>query len=113
MLTLGYWDGKSLIAIDFSLHREKGQKGNYGLSKKEITLQFRKKRDSQSPGYKRVKELDKKKGEVAFSMLKRAVRNGFVATYVLMDSWFVNDYMIKSVRSIKKRSHAYPWDVQA
>ena len=43
-----------------------------------------------------------KKGEVAVSMLKRAVKNGFSARYVLMDSWFVNDYMIKSVRSIKK-----------
>ena len=102
MLTLGYWDGKSLITLDFSLHREKGQKGTYGLSKKESRLQFSKKRDSHSPGYKRALELDKKKGEVAVSMLKRAVRNGFLATYVLMDSWFVNDYMIKSIRSIKK-----------
>jgi hypothetical protein len=43
-----------------------------------------------------------KKGEVAVSMLKRAVKNGFFASYVLMDSWFVNDNMIKRVRSIKK-----------
>lgn len=60
MLALGYWDGKSLIALDFSLHREKGQKGNCGLSKKEIALQFGKKRGSQFPGCKRIKELDKK-----------------------------------------------------
>jgi hypothetical protein len=102
MLLLGFWDGKSLIATDFSLHREKGQKGTYGLSKKEQKSQFKKKRDSQSPGHKRVEELDMKKGEVAVSMLKRAVKNGFIGSYVLMDSWFVNDYMIKSVRSIKK-----------
>lgn len=101
MLALGYCNGKSLIALNFSLHREKGQKGNYGLSKKEIALQFSNKRDSQFPGYKRITELDKKK-EVAVSMLERAVRNGFMATYVLMDSWFVNDYMIKSIRSTKK-----------
>jgi hypothetical protein len=49
----------------------------------------------------RVKELDKKKTEVAISMIKRAVKNGLMASYVLMDSWFTNDYMIKSVRSIK------------
>jgi len=102
MLLLGFWDGKTLIATDFSLHREKGQKGTYGLSKKELKSQFRKKRESRSPGQKRVMELDMKKGEVAVSMIRRAVKNGFIANYVLMDSWFVNDYMIKSIRSIKK-----------
>lgn len=102
LLLLGFWDGKTLIATDFSLHREKGKRKTYGLSTKELKLQFSKKRDSRSSGHKRVEELDKKKGEVAVSMLKRAVKNGFMATYVLMDSWFVNDYMIKSVRSIRK-----------
>ncbi len=34
-------------------------------------------------------------------MLKRAVKNGFTASYVLMDSWFVNDTVIKGIRSIK------------
>lgn len=102
MLLLGFWDGKTLIATDYSLHRERGKKGTYGLSKKERKSQFSKKRDSKSPGHKRVGELDIKKGEVAVSMLRRAVKNGFIAKYVLMDSWFVNDYMIKSVRAIKK-----------
>jgi len=102
LLLLGFWDGKSLIATDCSLHREKGKKRTYGLTKKELKSQFSKKRDSKSPGKKRVDELDMKKGEVAVSMLKRAVKNGFSATHVLMDSWFVNDYMIKSIRAIKK-----------
>lgn len=102
MLLLGFWDGKTLIATDFSLHREKGKNGAYGLTKKESRSQFSKKRDSKSPAHKRVQELDMKKNEVAVSMLKRAVKNGFIASYVLMDSWFVNDYMIKSIRSIKK-----------
>ncbi len=102
LLLLGFWDGKSLVATDCSLHREKGQKGTYGMSKKELKSQFRKNRDCKSPAQKRVKELDMKKGEVAISMLRRAVKNGFIASYVLMDSWFVNDYMIKSVRAIKK-----------
>lgn len=102
MLLLGFWDGKTLIATDFSLHRERGQKGTYGLSKKELKSQFRKKRESKSPGQKRAMELDMKKGEVAVSMIRRAVKNGFIANYVLMDSWFVNHYMIKSIRSIKK-----------
>lgn len=101
MLLLAFHDGKNLIATDFSLHREKGGKGTYGLSKKELKSQFSKKRDVKSPGHKRVEELDIKKGEVAISMLKRAVKNGFLASYVLVDSWFVNDYMVKSVRAIK------------
>jgi hypothetical protein len=101
MLTLGYWDGKSLIAVDFSLHREKGSSGNYGLTRKERRNQFSKQRDPSTPSMTRIKELDKKKTDVAVSMIKRAVKNGFVASYVLMDSWFTNDYVIKSIRSIK------------
>ncbi len=39
------------------------------------------------------------KFQAALAMLRRAAKNGFRAGYVLMDSWFVNDYMIKGVRS--------------
>jgi hypothetical protein len=102
LLALGFWDGKSLIVADFSLHREKGKRGNYGVSKKEKVNQFNKKREANCPSKERVKELDMKKTEVAISMIKRAVKNGFKASYVLMDSWFTNDYIIKSVRSIKQ-----------
>lgn len=101
MLTLGYWDGKSLIAVDFSLHREEGKNGNYGLTKKERSKQFNKQRDQSAPSMNRIRELDQKKTDVAVSMIKRAVKNGFRASYVLMDSWFTNDRVIKSIRSIK------------
>ena len=107
MLLLAYHDGKNLIATDFSLHREKGSKGNYGLSKKEFKSQFKKKRDVKTHGRKRIEELDINKNEVAVSMLKRAVKNGILAKYVLMDSWFVNDYMIKNVRAIKTEPCIY------
>jgi hypothetical protein len=40
--------------------------------------------------------------DVAVEMIKRAVKNGFVASYVLMDSWFTSDGMIKAITSIKK-----------
>jgi hypothetical protein len=106
MLTLGYWDGKSLITADFSLHREAGSKGNPdsyrdGMSEKELKAQYSKKRTKDQPAQKRVWELDQKKTDVAISMLKRAVKNGLAASYVLMDSWFVNDGIIKAARSIK------------
>jgi len=101
MLLLAFWDGKSLVSVDSSFHREKGKNGNYGLTPKELNGRFSKKRDKASPAYKRVEELDENKNKNAVAMLKRAVKNGFTAAYVLMDSWFVNDYMIKSVRAIK------------
>jgi hypothetical protein len=101
VLALCYWDGKSLITADFSLHREKGSKMNFGITAKERKAQFRKKRDIKTPSYKRVQELDQKKNATAVSMVKRAVKNGLRATYVLMDSWFVSDYIIKEIRSIK------------
>ncbi|MBK5263417.1 MAG: hypothetical protein JJE17_12755 [Peptostreptococcaceae bacterium] len=85
LLLLAFWDGKSLVATDCSLHREKGKKKTYGMSKKELKSQFSKKRDGKSPGHKSVEELDMKKGDVAVSMLKRAVKNGFLASYILMD----------------------------
>jgi hypothetical protein len=45
--------------------------------------------------------MDKEKPDIAISMLKRAIKNGLKATYVLIDSWFTSDKMIKSIRSIK------------
>jgi hypothetical protein len=103
MLTLAYWDGKSLVAADFSLHREKGTKGNFGLKNKEKNEQFSKKRTKEMPAHKRVQELDMKKTQVAISMIKRALKNGFMCSYVLMDSWFVNDYMITQIRTLKNK----------
>ncbi len=108
LLLLASWDGKSLVATDCPPHREKGGKGTYGMSKKELGPQFSKKRDGKPSGKKRVEELDIKKGGAAVSMPKRAVKNGFIASYVLMDSWFVNDYMIKSVRAIKSGAMHLP-----
>ena len=79
---------------------KKGRKRLTGCLKKSLNPNSEKK-ETLSHHKKRVKELDMKKGDVAVSMLKRAVKNGLIANYVLMDSWFVNDCMIKSVRSIK------------
>ncbi len=101
LLALAYWDGKSLIPFDFSLHREKGQQGNFGMKKKEQKRQFKKSRARNTPSYKRVKELDMKKNRTAIAMLKRAVHRGIEASYVLMDSWFTCDYVISQIRAIK------------
>jgi hypothetical protein len=101
LLLLGYWDGKSLVSADFSLHHEKGSKGTYGISKKEAEKRFTKKRDAKSNGAKRVKELGIAKTQNCLSMIRRAIRHGFIADYVLMDSWFVNDTIIAGIKSIR------------
>jgi len=102
MLTLGYWDGKSFIGIDFSLHREKGKQKTkpYGLKNKQLKVQYSKQRPEGSPQSKRVKELDISKIDNAIKMLRRAVKNGLKASYVLTDSWFVSEKLILEIRGI-------------
>jgi hypothetical protein len=104
MLTLGYWDGMSMNPIDFSLHREFGKnpKKPYGMKKKDLSKQYSKKRTKKDNSYQRVKELDVKKTSNAISMIKRALKHGIKANYVLMDSWFVSEEMIVEIRKIKQ-----------
>ncbi|MDR2652890.1 MAG: transposase [Prevotellaceae bacterium] len=100
MLTLCLWDGKSLIPCCLSLHRE-SKKNEYGLNKKQQLRQFRKERKAAGYFKERYEELDEEKSKVAVKMLKRAVRSNILASYVLMDSWFVSDYMLQSIRAIR------------
>ena len=52
-LTLALSDGKSCYPIDFSLHREKGKKKDYGLTLKQQKEQFKEKRNAKNPDYAR------------------------------------------------------------
>lgn len=100
MLTLSYFDGKSTIPLDCSLHREKGKKKDYSLSREERKGLFRKKRDADSPGYKRKKELDAEKPQVALQMVRRSWKRWIRAAYFLADSWFDGIDFIKELREI-------------
>jgi len=100
LLVLCYWDGKSLLPFGFSLHRE-SKKKEYGLNKKQQKRQFKKERDVAGFSQQYIEELDEEKCKVAIRQIKRAVRNRILANYVLMDSWFISDFMIKSIREIK------------
>jgi len=104
LLLLGYWDGKSFIPLDYSLHNEKGKnkKRPYGLSLRELRQRFKKNRDKKSAGSKRIKELSESKITNTIKMIRRAVKNGFDAKYVLTDKWFMSENFIKDVRKIKK-----------
>jgi hypothetical protein len=93
---MGFFDGKSFIPLDFSLHSEKPLKKKY---RKE---QYKKERKAQSNGEKRKKECKVDKITSGIRMLKRAVKHGFKANYVLVDSWFPSKDFIRSVRNMKQ-----------
>ena len=99
-LTLAFSDGKSCIPIDFSLHREKGKKKDYGLTSKQRKNQFQKHRNAKNPDYARKAECDETKLEMAKRMLKHAVGHGITFRYVLADSWFTCESLIRAVREL-------------
>ena len=96
-LTLGLFDGKSFNPLDFSLHAEKPLKK--ARHRKE---QYKKQRDPKSFGAKRIRECNVSKIENGLNMLKRAVKQGFRAKYVLVDSWFSSHEFIQTVRGLGK-----------
>jgi hypothetical protein len=102
LLLLAFFNGKSTIGYDFTLHREKGKQKNYGLSEQSRRKQYRKERAKESPAYLRRKETEQSKIQMALSMIRRAWKHGFHASYVLMDSWFTSSEVIKEIRRIAK-----------
>jgi len=74
----------------------------YGLTKKQMDEQFTKRREAQTPGAQRAEEADMKKTTSMMNMLKRAIKRGFHADYVLTDSWFCNLKLIKLIASLHK-----------
>jgi hypothetical protein len=85
--------------VDFSLHREKGQNKEkpFGLKKKEMKKQYKKKRENGTHSHERSKEADMSKIESALKMFSRAIAQGFKVDYLLMDSWFTCEAFIDAV----------------
>ena len=106
LLLMGYWDGTSFIPVDFSLHRERGKSKDkpFGLKKKELKKQFKKKRDKDGHSFERVKEADMNKITCAIRMFRHAISCGLQVDYVLMDSWFTCDAFIDAVLKVKKQT---------
>ena len=101
LLLLAITDTKSTLPLEFSLHAEAGRKKDFGLTKKQLKDRFTKKRSNDDCMKKRADELLKEKPAIAIEMLRRAVKNGYVAKYFLFDKWFFGEDFIKKVRSIK------------
>lgn len=87
-------EGQDLIARKFP---------EYGLSRKEKKRQFKKNRDNESYGYIRSKEADSSKTSLFITMVKRAVKNGFVPDYVLTDSWFFCQELLKTIDKLANK----------
>ena len=96
-LNLNYWNGKSLLGLDFSIHIEQGKNQKQGLTTKQLKERFSKTREENSPGQLRVDELKESKIAVLIKMFKNQVRRGIKAKYFLADSWFTCHELIKAV----------------
>lgn len=88
MLTLGWSDGATFMPVDFSLLSSKTSQIN-GISEKI---------DKRSSGYKRRLEALQTAPEQIPSMIQRAMDAGIDASYVLMDSWFTHQPLIKNIK---------------
>ena len=100
LLMLAVTDNKGIVPLDFSLHAEAGQKKNFGLTRKQLASRFSKHRDSKDCAGKRLAELLMEKPRTAVEMIRRAVKNGFRAKYLLADKWFFGKEFIRSIRNI-------------
>lgn len=103
LLVCAFFDGKSTIPIDFSLHCEKGKRNDFGLTSQQRRQRFSKKRKAENPNAVRLKESTESKLQAAVDMIKRAWSHKCLrARYVLCDSWFTCEFLISEVRKLGK-----------
>ncbi|MBW6484508.1 MAG: transposase [Vicingaceae bacterium] len=106
-LFLGYHDGKSFFALDFSLHGEKGKnkKKPYGMTQKQLKSRYAKQRDKHTYGGIRKQEYFNSKIQQMIEMIRMAIGKGVRFDYLLVDSWFTCYEVIKFVRTRKIKCH--------
>lgn len=103
-LCMAVTDGVSQVLLDLAIIGEKGKKGNYGLSEKELDRRHATEHDSDVLR-QREKEYDMSKIELAKEMITRAIRRGIRFSYVLADSWFTCRELIRFIHSRHVRCH--------
>ena len=89
LLTLGWSDGYSFVPVGFNLLSSASKSNRYEEMSDTI--------DHRSNGYKTRKESLVPKTEASILLIKRALEAGICADYVLMDTWFTTEPMIKAV----------------
>ncbi|MCK5538484.1 MAG: hypothetical protein KAI79_16780, partial [Bacteroidales bacterium] len=91
------------IELRAELKETRKAQPHYGLTLKQKQGQFTKYRGAATPGAQRTEEADVKKTTNMLVMLKRALKRGFRADYVLTDSWFFNTELVKLISKLYKR----------
>jgi len=91
------------IELRAELKETRKTQPHYGLAQKQKQEQFTKHRDAATPGAQRTEEADVKKTTNMLVMLKRALKRGFRAEYVLTGSWFFNMELVKLISKLYKK----------
>lgn len=89
MLTLGWTDGYSFVPVGFNMLSSAEKSNRYQEMSSDI--------DRRSNGYKNRAESMIPKPDAAIRLIKRALEAGINADYVLMDTWFTTEPMIKAI----------------
>lgn len=103
-LCMAITDGISQMVLDFDIVGEKGKKNNYGMSKKELSRRKVTTHDSDVLK-ERVAAYDTSKITLAISMIRRAISHKVQFKYVLADSWFTCQEIIRFIRSRHYKCH--------
>lgn len=89
LLALGWSDGYSFIPTGFNMLSSSEKNNRYNEVSNDI--------DHRTNGYKFRKESMMHKTDAAILLIKNALNAGINADYVLMDTWFTTEPMIKEI----------------
>lgn len=92
IVSLNYSDGYSNFMLDFAVSM-----GNYARVKLE---EFTQELDVRTTAYKRRLEIMDGKSQIAMDMVKRAIKSGIQADYLLVDSWYSKPVFIKEMNDM-------------
>jgi len=95
VVSLNYSDGYSNFMVDFAIAM-----GNYAKVKLE---EFTQELDFRTIAHKRRLEIMKGKSQIAIDMVKRAIKAGIQADYLLVDSWYSKPKFIQEMNTLGLR----------
>lgn len=89
LLTLGWSDGYSFVPTGFNLLSSASESNRYNAVSDSI--------DHRTNGYKVRKASMMHKTDVALQLIRNVLTAGIKADYVLMDTWFTTEPMLKEI----------------
>jgi hypothetical protein len=93
VVSLNYSDGFSNFMLDFTIAMNKYAR---------VAIEdFTNKVDQRSNAYKRRLETMKGKSQIAIDMVKRAVKSGIYADYLLVDSWYSKPIFLQEMNTLE------------